>query len=88
MVVAEERAEVDSQSVSGRELITLVSAPLEDVMDCAETSDERGLHLGSKLLNWASPLFIGNVLEQSQPCYFQITTSSDKIKINSVVNPP
>jgi len=50
MVVAEERAAMDSLPSSWSRLITLVGAPLEDVVESAETSDEGGIHLMKELV--------------------------------------
>ena len=52
VVVAEEGAAMGSQPVLGQDLITLAGAPLEGVVDSAETPSEGAIHLMKGLVQW------------------------------------
>jgi len=49
-VVVEERAAMDNLPSYWPRLITLVGAPLEDVVESSETSDKGGIHLMKELV--------------------------------------
>jgi len=69
MVVAEERAAMDSKTSFWPRLITLVCAPLEDVVESAETSDEGGIHLMKALVHSKTLYYMNKNMKNGKRCY-------------------